>query len=172
MSLKTKKPGKRELKTKERDASIRSAALALARRRKWPSPPAIAEKTGISQSVIERETQLLLDARREWQKVTQRKHPQWRDPDATDDPSVATAAPPPVADDDPGRKSDKAKRDKQTIKTQRQTIANLKERVDELEEQVRRLLIQVRPADLGTILKAGAAERRKGKAKKRVAVGP
>ena len=174
VATKSKKPGRRALRTKERNDTISKAAMALARRRKWPSPPAIAEKTGISESVIERETALLLDARREWEKVTGRKHPQWRDPDAADAGAVdaTSTLSAETAADVASKVEDKAKRDRKTISNQRQTIANLKEKVAELEEQVRRLLLNVRPDELGAILDVGAPKRRKGKAKKRVAVGP
>lgn len=178
-NVKSKKLGKRATKTWERNDAIRKAAMALARRRKWPSPPAIAEKTGISASVIERETELLLDARREWENVTGQKHPQWRDPEATkpgaagEQSQAAQDGHPKEVGDDPARRwADKAKRDSKTIRNQRQTIANQNAKIAELAEQVRRLLIQVRPPELGLILEAGAPKRRKGKSKKCVAVGP
>lgn len=173
VATKSKKPGRRALKTKERNDAITKAAMALARRRKWPSPPAIAEKTGISESVIERETALLRDARRKWEEVTGKKHPQWRDPDAADTGAAdAVVTAPAEAADAASKVVDKAKRDRKTISNQRQTIANLKEEVAELKEQVRRLLLNVRPDELGAILEVGAPKRRKGKAKKRIAVGP
>lgn len=171
--VKVKKLGKRALKTWERNDAIRKAAMGLARRRKWPSPPAIAEKTGISESVIERETGLLLDARREWEKVTGQKHPQWRDPEATGEDAAAAPEGKPM-DASVGladKFAETTKRHRKTIRDQRQIIADQKEKIAELEEQVRRLHIQVRPEELALILEAGAPKRRKGKSKKRVAVG-
>jgi hypothetical protein len=167
-----KKPGSRARKTKQRNDAIRRAAMALARRRKWPSPPAIADKTGISESVIERETALLLDARREWEKVTGQKHPQWRDPEGiAQNGAASTKDKASQQVTDPVKASaDQIKRHKAIISKQKETIFDLKETVVELEEQVRRLLLRVRPPELELILEAGAPKRLMSKSKKRVRV--
>lgn len=169
--VKMRKLGKRALKTWERNDAIRKAAMALARRRKWPSPPVISDKTGISASVIERETELLLDARREWEKITGQKHPQWRDPKVDADAPLAPKAQPTESDGSASKMAEMTKRHRNTIRDQRQTIAAQKEKIAELEEQVRLRLVQIRPPELGLILEAGTPKRRKGKSKKRVAVG-
>ena len=168
------RPGKRARMVKERNDVIRKAAMALARRHKWPSPPAIAEKTGISRSVVEREIALLLDARREWEKVTGQQHPQWRDPKAS-----GQGDPPPAGEKEAQHAAaqsqaaaDQIKRYKAKVRKQSDDIASLKEKVVDLEEQVRRLLLRVRPPELNLILEAGALQRRKGKAKKRSRIRP
>ncbi|QYE36301.1 hypothetical protein KZX46_10440 [Polymorphobacter sp. PAMC 29334] len=160
--------GVRARKTGERDDAIRKAAMGMARRGKWPSPSSVAKRTGISESVVERRTGILLGARREWVRVTGRSHPQWRDPAAVE----AMPAEAEVGPSEPSVPAVRDEREKATLKKQRRTIADLRRRIAELEELVRRLQLGVRPPEIGLILEVGTPQRATGKTKKGVGVRP
>lgn len=152
--------GKRERKNKERDDAIKRAALGLARRGTWPTSQAISERTRISVSVIERQKHLLVDARREWEKVTGKRHPQWRDPEhASSDSEPITSA-----SDSTDEQLGKLAQSKDTIRRLKRTIKELKVRIDNLEERERRLLLGVRPHQIKLMLEARAPKGRPRKA--------
>jgi hypothetical protein len=173
--------GKRAQAVKVRNDAIVAAAVDLAKAGDWPSPAAIAERTGISESVVKREKDRLTPAKRTWVRVIGHDHPQWKDPDgpmAADGGGADDGAAGVAVDLDPAavaaaavKAHDKAVRDKETAKARRRQIRDLKRRVAVADELTRRQNLGVRPAEIAAILKAGAKNGASGEPDKGVGVG-
>jgi hypothetical protein len=154
----TGSPGPRAVQASVRDDAIKAAGWELATNLIWPSPAAVAAKTGISESVVGRRTELLTKARRLWVKKAGRDHPQWKDPAKVS--PVMKDAPLRVINSPPAKLLDSSKKDK-IIRDQRRTIRDLTAKLQASDELNRRMNLEVRPSEITLLLTAGAKNKTK-----------